>query len=89
MIQGPFAKEVLGKTFTIIQGKDIKVGDVLVDFQCVNFSHQVPAEITQAKPNGDFIHLKWIGGDGKEGKQYSPNLSLQAIDEPRALVTVR
>jgi hypothetical protein len=24
MIQGPFAKEVLGKTFTIIQGKDIK-----------------------------------------------------------------
>ena len=55
----------------------------------MNFSHQVPAEITQAKPNGDFIHLKWIGGDGKEGKQYSPNLSLQAIDEPRALVTVR
>ena len=26
MIQGPFAKEVLGKTFTIIQGKDIKSG---------------------------------------------------------------
>jgi len=82
MIQGPFAKEVLGKTFTIIQGKDIKVGDVLVDFQCVNFSHQVPAEITQAKPNGDFIHLKWIGGDGKEGKQYSQTCLFGRLTSP-------
>lgn len=71
MIEGPFAQEVLGKTFTIIQAKDAQIGDTLVDFQCVNFAHQIPAEITMAKSNGDFVHLKWKGRDGKEGKQYA------------------
>lgn len=71
MIEGRFAEEVLGKTFTIIQAKDVEVGDVLVDFQCINFAHQIPAQITKAKRNGDFVHICWKGRDGDRGKQYA------------------
>jgi hypothetical protein len=71
MIEGPFAQEVLGKTFTIIQAQDVKPGDTLVDFQCINFAHQIPAVITKAKRNGDFVHICWKGGEGKFGKQYA------------------
>lgn len=73
MIEGRFAEDLLGITLTIIQAKDVKVGDTLVDFQCMNFAHQTPAVITKAKRNGEFVHICWKGLDGKEGRQYAHN----------------
>ena len=81
MVEGPFAQEVLGKTFTIIQAKDVKPGDTLVDFQCINFAHQVPAEITKAKHNGDFVHICWKGRDGQKGKQYAHTCLFGRLEE--------
>ena len=69
MVEGKFAEDLVGKSFLIIQGKDIKVGDVLIDFNCLNFSHQTPATITKAAFKGDFVLIKW--NDGTQARQYS------------------
>lgn len=83
MIEGRFAEEVLGKTFTIIQAKDVQAGDTLVDFQCINFAHQVPALITKVKRNGDFVHIKWKGPDGQAGKQYAYSCLFGRLNQPQ------
>ena len=71
MIEGEFAKHLLGVSLTIIQAKDVKPGDRLIDFQCTNFAHQIPALITKVTPSGEFFHINWEGRDGSEGRQYA------------------
>lgn len=69
--QGPFAEHLKGHKFEVIQAADIQVGDILLDWNCINPMHQIPAEITKAKRNGDFVHLCWKGSgeEGRLGKQ--------------------
>jgi hypothetical protein len=81
MIEGRFAEDLLGITVEIIQAKDVKPGDVLVDFQCINFAHQTPAKITKAKRNGEFVHICWKGRDGKEGRQYAYTCLFGKVNE--------
>jgi len=82
LIEGEFAKHLIGKTFTIIQGHEVQVGDTLVDFQHYNFAHQVPAKITKAKIHGQFIHIKWKGRDGDVGRQYATTCLFGRLVEP-------
>lgn len=71
LIEGPFATHLKGKKFEIIEASDIQVGDVIIDWNCINPMHQIPAQITKAHRNGDFVHLCWKGGHekGKVGLQ--------------------
>jgi len=82
MTEGPFSTDLINKTFTIIRASDVKVGDVVVDFQCINFSHQTPSKITQAKRNRNFIHIKWGDKKGDMGQQYAETCLFGRLCDP-------
>lgn len=75
MVEGPFSTHLKGHKFEIIQAADIKVGDFILDWNCINPMHQIPAEITKAHRNRDFVHLCWKGGgeEGRLGRQVAYN----------------
>lgn len=70
--EGEFAKHLLGKKFEVVRAQDVKVGDTLIDFNCINSGHQIPTKITKViQQTRDFYLFHWKGPGGQEGRQYA------------------
>lgn len=61
-----FAVNIVGKSFTIIQTTEVKVGDVLINFQVTNVGYETPTRVKKiTKAGKEFYDIEFEGWEGK------------------------
>lgn len=67
-----YAVNIVGKTFTVIQTPEVKVGDTLLDFQCQHIGYAKPAKVKRIrKVTKEFYDIEFEGKEAKTLPRYA------------------